>query len=385
MRSTIPLLVGTGLALAMAPLPAASAAAESDQASALEGLALRGRAQFDALVANNDEGSTITGGEVRRFYLGVEGDLSDEVAYVVEADFSGPEVSLQDVTLAYQATPSLELVGGHFKPPVTNEDLTSDTQTLFLERSTFAGAFAPGRRVGLAANYARERWGLQAGAFGEADGHDLDGERGESRLVALRAYGDLLPGEAALHVGASAYALEMDNHDPTVSLSQRPETGRAPTAVDTGDFVADAARFVGLEAGYGRGPLTIQIEGGAINFDGPTTSPQFAGWSGQVAWRWTGEARPYDIGSGTFGRVRPDRPWGQGGFGAVETGLRVSRLDLDDGAITGGEMTTYGAVINWLPVTRLRLSANLIQARIEDAGPGVTDETLLTLRTAIDW
>ena len=110
-----------------------------------------------------------------------------------------------------------------------------------------------------------------------------------------------------------------------------------------------------------------------------------SGWSGQIAWRWTGEARPYDVASGTFGRVRPDRPWGEGGFGALETGLRVSRLDLNDGMIAGGEMTTYGAVINWLPATRLRLSANLIQARIDDAIAGVTDETLLTLRTAIDW
>ncbi|MDO8411105.1 MAG: porin [Phenylobacterium sp.] len=378
MLRTIPSALGTGLVLGLSPMAAAAA-------FAAEGPNLRGRLQFDALIANNDEGSTITGGEVRRLYLGVKGDLSDEVAYVAEADFSGPDVTLQDVTLAYQATPSLEIVVGHFKPPVTNEDLTSDTQTLFLERSAYVGAIAPGRRVGLAANYVRERWGVQGGVFGEAKDRDLDGDEGETRLLAVRAYGDLLPGEAAMHMGASAYALEKDTQDPTVSLSQRPESGRAPTALGTGDFTADAARFVGVEMGYGQGPVTFQAEGGLIDYDGPAASPRFGGWSGQVAWRWTGEARPYDVASGTFGRVRPDRPWGQGGFGALETGLRVSRLDLDDGSITGGEMTTYGAVINWLPVTRLRLSANLIQASIEDAETGVTDETLLTVRAAVDW
>jgi len=377
MPCKIPSILGTGLVLGLSPLAAAALAAE--------GPGLRGRVQLDAVVANDDEGSTFTGGELRRLYLGVDGDLSDDVSYVAEADFSGPEVVLQDVVLAYQATPSLELVVGHFKPPVTHEDLTSDTQTLFLERSSFAGAFAPGRRVGVAANYARERWGLQAGVFGEAEESALDGEEGGARLVALRGYGDLLPGEATLHLGASAYHLDASSWDPTVRLSQRPETARVRRALDTGRFAADAAQFFGLEAGLGLGPLTLQGEGGVIDYDGPVASPQFSGWSGQIAWRWTGEARPYDVASGTFGRVRPDRPWGEGGFGALETGLRVSRLDLDDGMIAGGEMTTYGAVINWLPATRLRLSANLIQARIDDATAGVTDETLLTLRTAIDW
>ncbi len=378
MPCKIPSILGTGLVLGLSPVATAVA-------SASEGPNLRGRAQFDALAANNDEGSTLTGGELRRLYLGVEGDLSEAVSYVVEADFSGPEVVLQDVTLAYQATPSLELVVGHFKAPVTNEDLTSDTQTLFLERSSFVGAFAPGRRVGVAANYARERWGLQGGVFGEAEDSAVDGEAGGARLLALRAYGDLLPGEAALHLGASTYHLDTSSQDPTVRLSQRPETGRVPRALDTGRFAADEARFLGLEAGFGLGPLTLQGEGGAMDYDGPEVSPRFSGWSAQVAWRWTGEARSYDVASGTFGRVRPDRPWGQGGFGALETGLRASRLDLDDGGIAGGEMTTYGAVINWLPVTRLRLSANLIQARVEDASAGVTDETLLTLRAAVDW
>lgn len=378
MLHKIPSTLGMGLVLALSPMaPAAAFAAEGPN--------LRGRVQLDAVVANNDEGSTFTGGELRRLYLGVDGDLSETVSYVVEADFSGPEVMLQDVALAYQATPSLELVAGHFKPPVTNEDLTSDTQTLFLERSSFAGAVAPGRRVGVAANYARERWGLQGGVFAEAEESAIDGEAGEARLLALRAYGDLLPGEAALHLGASTYHLDASSWDPTVRLSQRPETARVPRALDTGRFAADEARFLGLEAGLGLGPLTLQGEGGVLDYEGPVVSPRFSGWSGQVAWRWTGEARPYDVTSGTFGRVRPDRPWGQGGFGALETGLRVSRLDLDDGAIAGGEMTSYGAVINWLPVTRLRLSANLIQASIEDAMAGATDETLMTLRAAIDW
>ncbi|OHB39491.1 MAG: hypothetical protein A2882_11600 [Phenylobacterium sp. RIFCSPHIGHO2_01_FULL_70_10] len=86
-----------------------------------------------------------------------------------------------------------------------------------------------------------------------------------------------------------------------------------------------------------------------------------------------------------FGRIRPDRALGDGGFGALETGLRVTQVDLSDDAVTGGELTTFGAVVNWLPITRVRISANLIRASTEREGRPDVDETLVTLRTGVDW
>ena len=359
------------------PTPVAPASAEGPK--------LRGRAQFDALVYNNDEGSRATGTEVRRFYLGAQGKLGDGFSYVAEADFGGADVGLQDVALSYQATPDLELVVGHFKPPITSDELTSDAYTVFLERSAYAGTFAPGRRLGVAFNYAGEDWGLRGGAFGEGEDAALDGERDEAWLVALRGHRDFLPGEPALHVALSSYFLRPSDANGDVRLSQRPETGRAPRVIDTGGFLADEALFVGGELGYGAGPLTLQLEGGSMAYEGPFASSRFGGWSAQAAWRWTGEARPYDAGDGVFGRIRPDRPWGEGGFGALETALRVTQVDLSDDSVTGGELTTYGAVVNWLPITRVRISANLIRALTQREGQADVDETLLTLRTGVDW
>ncbi|MDZ4054572.1 MAG: porin, partial [Phenylobacterium sp.] len=111
---------------------------------------LRGRAQFDALVYNNDEGSQSTGTEVRRFRLGAKGDLSEQLSYVAEADFGGAEVSLQDVMLTYELAEGRVISAGHFKPPITMDELTSSNETLFLERSAYASTFAPGRRLGVA-------------------------------------------------------------------------------------------------------------------------------------------------------------------------------------------------------------------------------------------
>ncbi|MFN3574006.1 MAG: OprO/OprP family phosphate-selective porin [Phenylobacterium sp.] len=370
---------------ASSPAPAPAAPAKTQVRAAAEPPKIRGRAQFDALVYNDDDGSRATGTEVRRFYLGAQGKLGNGFAYVAEADFSGAEVGLQDVALSYQATPDLELVVGHFKPPITADELTSDAYTVFLERSAYAGTFAPGRRLGLAFNYAGEDWGLRGGAFGEQEDAALDGERDEAWLVALRGHRDLLPGEPALHVALSSYFLRPSDANGDVRLSQRPETGRAPRIIDTGGFLADEALFLGGELGYGAGPLTLQLEGGSIAYEGPFASPRFAGWSAQAAWRWTGEARPYDAADGVFGRIRPDRPLGDGGFGALETALRMTQVDLSDDAVTGGELTTFGAVVNWLPITRVRISANLIRASTEREGRPDVDETLVTLRTGVDW
>lgn len=365
--------------LATAPPPAPA------RASASRTPTLRGRAQFDALVYNNEEGSQSTGTEVRRFRLGAKGELSEALSYVAEVDLGGEQVSLQDVLLTYELSQGRALSVGYFKPPVTMDELTSSNHTVFLERSAYASTFTPGRRVGVAATTWGEQWGFSGGLFGETEDSDLDTEREEAWLVAARGHADLLPGDAALHLALSAYHTRLPDRGPGLRLRVRPETGRAPRLLDTGAFIAEEGTFIGAEAGYGAGPLTLQAEGGGIDYAGAISGPDFYGWSAHAAWRWTGEARPYDIESGTFGRITPARPLGQGGLGAIETGLRTTYLDLGDETVNGGRMTTYGAVVNWLPITRLRLSANLIQARIERLGARPVDETLLTLRTAVDW
>lgn len=346
---------------------------------------LGGRAQFDALVYNNDEGSQSTGTEVRRFRLGAKGDLGAGLSYVAEADFGGAEVALQDVMLTYEAAEGRVVSVGYFKPPVTLDELTSSNETIFLERSAYASTFAPGRRLGVAASAWGAQWGFSGGLFGETEDADLDTERKEAWLVAARGYVDLLSGAPALHLGFSTYHTRLPERGPGVWLRVRPETGRAPRLLDTGAFIAEEGTFAGLEFGYGAGPLTLQAEGGLIDYAGAISGPDFEGWSALAAWRWTGEPRPYDVQSGAFGQIKPARPVVEGGLGALETGLRVTRLDLGDETVDGGVMTTYGVVVNWAPVARLRLSANLIEARIERERAPAVDETLLTLRTALDW
>jgi phosphate-selective porin OprO/OprP len=345
---------------------------------------VRGRVQVDALVSNSGDGATPTGTQVRRFYLGAEGKVLGGFRYQAEADFAGNRVALQDVLLAYQAAPSTELVVGYFKPQITQDDMTSDVYTLFLERSAYAGVFAPGRRVGAGLNYAGPGWGLRAGVFGEREDANLDVARNEGWVASLRGHADVLPGPDVLHVALSTYYVEPSSSDRAFNFSQKPETNRALAVIATGDFAADHGLFYGAEVGYGRGPLTLQAEGGALRFEGGAEA-EFTGWSAQASWRLTGEARPYDAKTGVFGRVTPKRPVSAGGLGAVELGLRLTQVDLTDGPVIGGRLETYGAVVNWYPVTRVRLGANLIRSVADRAGGVELEQTSLTARAAVDW
>lgn len=347
----------------------------------------RGRLQADVLLVNAGDGMTPTGTQLRRFQLGAEGKLGGGFRYSAEAAFAGGRVGLEDVLLAYQAGNKDEIVVGYFKPSITADDMTSDNYILFLERSAYASIFAPGRRIGVAYNHFGKNWGVRTSLSGERDDATLDGNRQEGWVAAIRAHANLLgQGNSVLHIAGSSFYTRSSSTERIFSFSQKPEANRALANISTGTIPASSAMFLGGEAAFGDGPFLLQVEGGTLRFQELSGShPLFTGWSAQASWRLTGESRGYDAKSGVFGRVKPLSPVGDDGFGAVELGLRAGKVDLNDGVITAGRMTTLGGVINWYPVTHIRIGANIIRAKTEQAGLVDQDQTLVTIRAAVDW
>lgn len=347
----------------------------------------RGRIQAEALLVNSGDGVTPTGTQLRRIQIGAEGRLGGGFRYSAEVSYAGSKLGLEDVLIAYQAGSDNEILIGYFKPPVTSDDMTSDNYTLLLERSAYANLFAPGRRIGIGYNHFGKNWGLRASLSGERDDTTLDGNRQEGMVVAARMHANLLGGSDVLHLAGSSYYIRSSSTDHAFSYSQKPEANRALAVLNTGTFAARSGLFFGGEAAFEHGPLLVQAEGGTLGFAGSAggVDPRFWGWAAQVSWRLTGETRVYDAKSGVFGRVIPNNPAGKGGFGAVELGFRAGQVDLTDGLIIGGRMTTLGAVINWHPVTHTRFSTNVIRAKTELPGAADQDQTLVTLRAAVDW
>jgi len=157
-----------------------------------------------------------------------------------------------------------------------------------------------------------------------------------------------------LHVAlAGRYGLV---NDRTLRLRSRPELNVAPYFVDTEAFAARDTRLAQAEVYYRPGPLLFGTEYFVqrVNAEeGP--DPLFHGGDAVVTWLMTGETRRYNTAGGYFLAVSPRRTVLQGGPGAWEAVLRLSYIDLDDGAVHGGKFWRLTPMVNWYLTDHLRL------------------------------
>jgi phosphate-selective porin len=49
--------------------------------------------------------------------------------------------------------------------------------------------------------------------------------------------------------------------------------------------------------------------------------------------------------------------------------FRFSRIDLDDGNFSGGRLNDLTAAFNWYPTYHMRVSSNVIRAKLNTADP----------------
>ena len=121
----------------------------------------------------------------------------------------------------------------------------------------------------------------------------------------------------------------------------RPESYLAPYLVDTGLIDGDRAVVLGSEAAWQKGPLSLQGEFMVAGGDNSTGDDfLFGGFYLTGSWVLTGEARGYKHKVGVFKGVNPRSPFSfrKRTWGAWESAVRFSHLDLSDGSIQGGEM-----------------------------------------------
>ena len=85
-----------------------------------------------------------------------------------------------------------------------------------------------------------------------------------------------------------------------------------------------------------------------VAVDSPTRGDlDFSGYHASATWALTGEMRSYNRKSGILGPVPVAKSVNQGGWGALELGLRYSTIDLTDGPVDGGEMDIWSFGVKW--------------------------------------
>lgn len=314
--------------------------------------------------------------EVRRVRVGFEGRWR-RLAFELDVDPQQEGDRLKDAYLELRVGRKLRLRGGHFKPPISPEFLTSAAKVDFIERSLLAGSLAPARDWGGMVHGELGRAVYQVGLFA-GDGRTRD-ERAETTAAARL----LVTVADGFDVGASYAQGTVEAVGDARGLEPQPKgfLGASPSgfAYYVRHHVKGRRLRLGLDAAYTRGPWAVKAEAlqgrerrlgqGAVLDDLPEEVA--TGWAVSGTWLVTGEKKERTI------KPRRSLP---GGPGAVEVGLRFESLRFDDvGPDAGFEgagsrarnirpaadrVLTGG--VSWWPSRWIRLTGNVVVERYLD-------------------
>ncbi|MBT3294547.1 MAG: porin [Verrucomicrobia bacterium] len=390
MRSRYRVTVGMVAATVMVVVAGTAWGVESAprvaHSSAFDAIKIGGRLMVDVALYDSDDVELSSGTEVRRGRIFVKGALNEDWFFKAQYEFTASGAgSVKDFYMGYKGLgDATTLLMGQFVEYGSLADTTSSKYTTFMERALPVLAFVPAeRRIGVGIDTHGDAWYAGVGLFGENSEVDEEADDGVGASLRVTA-APILATERALHLGAwSAYRTPRGDE---TRLRARPESHVSDTRlIDTGVISnVNAQVSYGLELAGVAGPLSLQAEylGMLLDREG-FDDEYYAGWYTTLSWILTGETRPYDAHSGSFGRLRPLHPAGEGGVGAWEVAARFSTLDLDDG-IPGGSEDNLTLGLNWYVNTHTRFMLNLIDASAERAGEE-SDVTIIQLRAQLDF
>jgi phosphate-selective porin len=316
--------------------------------------------------------------ELRRLRLGFDAQWRN-LSFEFDYDPHDSTEHLKNLAAEVKVAKGLHLKGGNFKVPVSYEWLTTAAKTDFIERSLLAQALAPGRDWGgEASGEPINNFHYQIGVFA---GDDRVGQARAGTTAAARFEVTPLKG---LDVGVSGSQgkVKGDALDGSVSAVTHGISFHAPSGFRFYErhFVNGTRRRLGADARYRHKAIGLKVEAlqmteerlgqGSLADDLP--AELLRGFSASATWLVTGERKARTI--------RPDRPVGRHGIGAVEIGGRFDWLHADDRAADEGfagagnrarnirpvaaKNITGG--VSWWPVYFIRLMGNAVWERYND-------------------
>ncbi len=312
---------------------------------------------------------------------------------------TSPDV--KDAYLSINEIPSLGRFRiGNFFVPFSLEQVTNDTNNIFLERSIPSqGVFAADREVGMALYNASDdkRFTWATGVFfdGISDTlkeriDDNQGMRLSGRVTWLPYYDEPSNGRYLVHTGLGI--LHTDDQDDRIRFRARPQIHEGPRLVDSGTINADTYTTGNAEFATVMGRVTLQSEAFLSNINMLVgDSIAVNGAYLHASYFLTGENRVFErFGQHgpQFARNAPINNFfvvpGYVSWGAIETKARWSHLDLSN--LSRGQYNDFTLGFNWYWNDRTRWMFDWIHPlTTRDTPFGSTESNLLALRFDFNW
>jgi phosphate-selective porin OprO/OprP len=320
-----------------------------------------GTFQYDWLRVYEDAGDAQFGG-MRRARTTVS--VKAPGGFDAKAEFDLASNAWTDAYLRWRGAGHSVRIG-QYKQPLYLDELNSNRNLLFMEQA-MPGSMAIARRLGVGYGYAAGAWRFDVSAHGG----DLRGRSKGDGLAARLGFDPVNDGAETRHLGLSLASESPD--DETARFRSRAElSGVSGQRLDTGTVSGvDRILRAGVEGLWIRGAWMVKSEYLSARLERDTApDAQVDGWYVDASWFPTGHKRGYKDG------LLEGPALGEGER-AVELAARVSRLDLDDAGVRGGDATTLTLGVNWYLNRNVRLMANYVHVDSDRRGLAVEPEGL---------
>lgn len=313
-------------------------------------------------------------------------------------------VTTPEVKDAYLSMNEIPWLGrmriGNFFVPFGLEQVTNDTNNIFMERSIpTQGVFTADREVGLAFYNATEdrsltwAYGMFFDSITDALKERIDDNQGyrlSGRVTWVPYYDEPSNGRYLIHTGAGI--MHTDDQDNRVRIRARPQIHEGPRIIDSGTLHADRYTTGNLELAVVYGRITVQSEAFVTSVNmlaGDSTHA--CGAYAHLSYFITGENRIYErFGQhgAQFGRNVPTSNFFivPGGWspGAWELKTRCSVLGLSD--VNRGQYNDLTVGVNWYWSDRTRVMFDWIHPYTsQEAVFGETKSDVLAMRFDFNW
>lgn len=340
----------------------------------------RWRVQYDVANVDGPAGLTGTGDyeDLRRARVGVDLKMPNGFAARIEAELSTNPIEFTDLYLQW-SNDRFKVMAGQQKAQLPLDEENSNLNISFLERAAFVSAFNYSRRTGVSGHYSKDDWAIAGGVYTDPLILLNDVPTG-SVSADFRAYWEPKVGNTKLHLAGAYHWRDLND---VGSAPQRYRTRPSIRITDTRyigtpGLVVDKEQRVGLEAAAVNGRFHFASEAHWLKADRVAVDdPTFFGAYAEVGVFLTKDSRP--LKGGLFGGIKPKKPVGGGGIGAVQLNLRYDYLDLNSKGVIGGKQDGYLASLIWTPAENFRLMGQYSKLKYTDAAIAVAGDRNYTV------